>query len=290
MNARDPAAAREVDPEELSALYDDLIETYEREWNHHGHRSLHLAYYDDEHDDPAAAAVNTIRVLAEAAEIEAEDRVLNVGCGAGEGAVFLARRYGATVEGVDVGETQLAVAREYATEHGVGDLTTFRRDDFHDLATVEDGSVDVFWALEALSHSPDVPTVADQARRVLAPDGRLAVADLFLREPDPPDAAREKLRTVEEGLATRFGHVDELREALEDREFRTVEVRDVTDGIRRSTERRRRFSRIVSPFGGILTSVGFFSEAQVDALEASVALHDLVADGTLGYYLVTADA
>lgn len=281
---------RALPPEEVVDVYEDVIETYEMEWDRHGHRSLHLAYYDDEHDDPAAASVNTIRVLAEAAGIDADDTVLNVGCGAGEGSVFLANALGAFVHGVDVGQRQLDVARQYARENGVGDQTGFARDDFHELESVADGAADVYWALEALAHSDDVSTAIAQARRVLAPDGSVAVADLFVRSDDLSPADRDRLATLEDGLGVRIGPLDELEGALGDQDFSSIDIRDATDAIRPSTKRRRRFSKVVSPLGGALTSIGYFSDAQVAAMEASAVLHDLVADDVLGYFVVTADA
>lgn len=279
-----------VDPDEVADIYDDLIDTYEMEWDKHGHRSLHLAYYDEDHDDPASAAVNTIRVLADVAGIEAEDTVVNVGCGAGEGSVFLARAREAYVHGVDVGASQLEIAREYAADHDVGDLTGFAQDDLHELDSVEDDAADVYWALEALAHSADVDTAIEQARRVLVPDGKVAVADLFVREGELSQDDRERIDTVDEALGVRIGTLPELESALAEHDFSNVEVHDATEGIRPCTKRRRRLAKVVSPLGGALTSIGYFSDAQADAMTAWAVLPDLVADGVLGYYVVTADA
>lgn len=281
---------RDLDTDEVAAVYEDLVETYQLEWDRHGHRSLHLAYYDAEHDDPSSAAVNTIRVLADAAGIQAGDTVLNVGCGAGEGSIFLARTHEAFVHGVDVGEAQLDIAREYAREHGVKELTGFACDDLHDLASVADGAADVFWALEALSHSDDIPGALGQARRTLGRDGRVAIADLFVRTGDLDPEDRERLQTVEDALGVRFGTVAELEAALDEHEFTSAEFSDVTAAIRPCTKRRRRLARVVSPLGGALTSIGYFSDAQADAMRGWAVLPDLVGDGIVGYYVVTADA
>jgi tocopherol O-methyltransferase len=282
--------SRPLDTDDVAAIYEDLIEVYEREWDRQGHRSLHLAYYDDDHQDHAQAAINTMRVLAEAAGVDADDRVLNVGCGAGADSVYLARVHGATVHGVDVGETQLDLARDHASEQDVADLTDFRFDDFHELSTVADDAVDVYWGLEALSHSDDLSAALDQATRVLAPEGRLALTDLFRRDGDPSTAEREQLRTLEDGLGVRLGSVAALRSALADAGFDNVAVRDATAAVEPATKRRYTFSRVASVAGPALKKIGFFSDGQVDAIEASKVLHELVAGGMLGYYVVTADA
>jgi len=281
--------SRALDTEDVAAIYDELIEVYEREWDRQDHRSLHLAYYDDEHTEPAAASINTMRVLAEAAGVAEGDRVLNVGCGAGADSVYLARAHGARVDGVNISESQLELAREHAREAGVADLTTFRYDDFHELATVDENAVDVYWGLEALSHADDLPAALAGARRVLAPDGRLALTDLFVRG-DPTPAEREDLRTLEDGLGVRLGPVDDLRDGLADLGFRAVAVRDATDAVEPATKRRYSFSRVAGYAGPLLRKIGFFSETQVAAINASKLLHELVTGGTLGYDVVTADA
>lgn len=282
--------SRPLDADDVADIYDDLIEVYEREWDRHGHRALHLAYYDEDHQDHAAAAINTMRVLAEAAGIEADDRVLNAGSGAGADSVYLARAHGVAVVGVNISESQLDLAREHASEEGVADLTEFRYDDFHELSTVDDDSVDVYWGLEALSHADDVPAALAQARRVLVPGGRLALTDLFVRGGDPTPAEREGLRSLEDGLGLRIGSIDDLRAALGDAGFENVDVRDATAAVEPATKRRYTFSRVAGFAGPALERIGFFSGRQVEAIRASKHLHELVAGGTLGYYVVTADA
>ncbi len=281
---------RPLATDQVAELYDELIEVYEREWERQGHRSLHLGYYDDDHQDDAAAAINTMRVLASAAGVDSTDRVLNVGCGAGADSVYLARVYGIDVVGVNISETQLDLARGHAADQGVADRTDFRHDDFHELATLDDGSVDVYWGLEALTHSDDVSAALHQARRVLAPSGRLAIADLFTPSDEKAHAVATDLRTIEDALGVRFGSIDGLRSALSEAGFVDVTVRDATANVEPATKRRYTFSRIAGYAGPILKRIGFFSDAQVDAMHASKLLHERVSDRSLGYYVVTADA
>ena len=275
----------DLEPDEVVAIYDDLVDTYELEWNRQGHRSLHLEYYDEDHQEPGEAAINTMRLLSEAADITSEDRVLAIGCGAGEGVVWNARAHGATVVGIDISERLLELARENARAHGLEDQVCFARDDFHELATVADGSMDVVWALEALSHSPDRARALEQARRVLAPDGRIAVTDIFLRWATDDDRVRE----IEEALGLRLGPIAAFEEALREAGFENVTVEDATDGIRPCMERRQRFARPVHLLGRVLRPLGFFSETQLGAFRANARIHELVEEDVLGYYVVTAD-
>ena len=282
----------DLDTDEVAAIYDELLKTYQTEWSYRGHRSLHLEYYDEDHNEPGSAAMNTMRVLSEAAGIDSSDRVLNIGCGAGEDSVWNARAHGATVVGVNISESQLELARENAAEHGVSDLTTFNYDDFQDLSTIDDDSMDVVWGLEALSHSPDPARALTAARRTLVDDGRVAFTDLFLsvdREDLTADQ-RERLDNIEDGLGLRISVLEQFEQTLDETGFENVLRRDLTDGIKRCTERRRSFARIAHPVGRLLSVFGVVSDTQLDSFSASADIDRLVEAGVLGYALVTADA
>jgi len=282
--------SREFDAEEVAHIYDELLTTYRKQWEYQGHKSLHLGYYDDDHTDAGPAAMNTMRVLSEAAGVGEGDRVLNIGCGAGEDSVWNARAHGATVIGVNISESQLEIARENARVHGVGDVTEFRYDDFHELETVADGSVDVVWGLEALSHSPDRARVLAQARRVLDDGGRVAFTDIFLRpNREFTPEQRQRIAAVDEALGIHVGRIDEFEETLETGGFTNVRIRNMTEGIRPSTKRRRQFARVASPVGKALGKIGKFSDVHLAALQANATIHELVEEGVIGYYLITAD-
>jgi len=280
---------RDVDTEEVAEIYDELLKTYKKEWEYRGHRSLHFGYYDEDHQEAGEAAMNTMRVLSEALDITESDRVLNIGCGAGEDSVWNARAYGATVLGVNISETQLELARENASEHGVTDRTEFAYDDFHELETVADDSVDVVWGLEALSHSSELEAALDAARRVLVPGGRIGVTDLFVRTDDLSAKDEDRIRIINDALGVRIGRIDAFEDALAATGFEAIAVRDITDGVEESTRERYRFSRVAQPVGRVLEMVGVVSDTRVDALEANAAIHRLVTGGVLGYYVVTAD-
>lgn len=61
-------------------------------------------------------------------------RVLDIGCGWGGMAIFIARRVGAEVLGITLSEEQLALARRRAEAAGVSDRVRFELIDYRDLA------------------------------------------------------------------------------------------------------------------------------------------------------------
>ncbi|WP_394658992.1 class I SAM-dependent methyltransferase [uncultured Novosphingobium sp.] len=61
-------------------------------------------------------------------------RVLDIGCGWGGMAIYLARNFDVIVHGITLSEEQLVLARERATAAGVADRITFELVDYRDLA------------------------------------------------------------------------------------------------------------------------------------------------------------
>lgn len=279
----------EMDRDAVSGVYDELQDSHEAVWDQQGHRSLHYGYHDDDHDDPAAAVENTTRILATLAGIDADDRVLNVGCGAGAESIWIASERGAEVVGIDVNEGLLDTAREHARERGVADSVRFRTDDFHELSTVDDESADVVWGLEALCHARDPDVVLKQVARVLAPDGRLVVGDLFRRQRTLDDGERSRMERVDDGFGVAVSRIDTLSSGLDAAGFTNVSIRDVSEAVLPSIRRRGITGLVNYPVQRLRGLVGGTNDRELALYRASYDLYRLVGSGALGYYIVTAD-
>ncbi|MHB8658447.1 MAG: class I SAM-dependent methyltransferase [Solirubrobacteraceae bacterium] len=101
-------------------------------------------------------------------ELGASDRLLDVGCGAGE-FTAIADRAGAQAVGVEIAEAALRRAR---SAHPGLDL---RRVEIDGLLPFEDGSFEIVWASEVIEHVADTARWLSELRRVLAPRGRLLI-------------------------------------------------------------------------------------------------------------------
>lgn len=105
-------------------------------------------------------------------------KILDLGCGLGEGAVYFAMR-GAAVTACDLSQGMLDVAKKVAQRHHVEIATHQSTADRTDLP---EGSFDIVYAANILHHS-DIPKVLDEARRLLRPGGLFVSWDPILHNP-----------------------------------------------------------------------------------------------------------
>jgi ubiquinone/menaquinone biosynthesis C-methylase UbiE len=110
-------------------------------------------------------------------ELRAGERLVDVGCGPGI-AVQRARAIGAEAIGVDPAPVMLRVARlRWRSQAGVD-----WRIGTAESIPVDDGWAHVVWSLSTVHHWADVDAALDEARRVLAPGGRLLVLERRIRD------------------------------------------------------------------------------------------------------------
>ena len=120
--------------------------------------------------------------------------VLDLGSGGGFDVFIAGRKVGATGRaiGVDMTPEMLAKARRntagYRKETGL-DNVEFRLGEIEHLP-VADNSVDVIISNCVINLSPDKPQVWREMARVLKPGGRVAVSDMALLKPLPPEVLK----------------------------------------------------------------------------------------------------
>ena len=114
--------------------------------------------------------------------------VLDVGCGAGLDSLLAARAVGPSgrVIGLDLLEEMCERGRAHAKEAGVDGWTEFVQGEMEDIP-LPDASVDVVISNGVINLSPRKSRVLAEIRRVLRPDGRLAVADLTVNDELPSE-------------------------------------------------------------------------------------------------------
>ena len=124
--------------------------------------------------------------LAELARITAEDRVLDAGTGIGGTARFLADQYGCQVTAVDLTEEYCQTADWLNKLTGLDGKITVRQADVTELPFA-DAAFDVVTSQHVQMNVADKARLYAEARRVLAPGGRLAIWDVIAGAPGPLD-------------------------------------------------------------------------------------------------------
>jgi SAM-dependent methyltransferase len=180
----------------------------------------------------ASLVVNAAESLAEALEIVPDERVLDVACGSGNGAIAAARRTWGNTVGVDFVPALLERGRERAAAERLE--VEFVEADAQDLP-FEDGSFDVAMSIFGAMFAPDQERTAAELLRVVRPGGRIGMANwtpdggigaLFLTVAKhvggpPAGVAPPPLWGLEERLRELFGDgIAELR--VEKRSSRQV--------------------------------------------------------------------
>lgn len=112
-------------------------------------------------------------------------RVLEVGSGLGGCCLIIAGERGAAqVVGLDVEPVVLERARRSVADAGLADTVSFQLVEPGPFP-VADGSFDVVFSKDAMCHIEDKAALYGELYRVLAPGGRVAIADWLVRDDGP---------------------------------------------------------------------------------------------------------
>ena len=116
-------------------------------------------------------------------------RIAEVGCGEGLAALTIARAYpNAEIDGFDLDEASIAVAREKAAAAGVGQRARFQVRDAADAAIV--GDYDLVLAIEMLHDVPDPVGILQTMKRLAVSTARSSSSTSGRRKPSACQRAR----------------------------------------------------------------------------------------------------
>jgi len=161
--------------------------------------------------------------LAEAAELAPSTRVLDLGCGIGGPARYLAATFGCSVIGVDLNPGFIDAATYLTTRCELSGLVNFQIGDALHLL-FEDATFDTVFLQHVAMNIEDRTALYAEVNRILMPKGRFVIHDLVLRDGDvvyPAPWAHD--------ASTSFLLSEpDTRMALEQARFKTVLWRDDT--------------------------------------------------------------
>src|ERR1035437_10280680 len=170
--------------------YDRLSSLYRIFWGEH----LHHGYWDNQ-QSAAQAQVRLMERLAETAQVPRGAEVLDIGCGLGGSAFWLAAQFDCRVTGLTISPVQARMATRKAKARGLSDRVHFQVTDANEWQP-EPASVDLVWIMESSEHFRDKSGFFRRCAAALKPGGILAVAAWLRRDGPVREDEKELVATI----------------------------------------------------------------------------------------------
>ncbi len=213
----------DVNPKDIRHHYDRLARLYQLFWGEH----LHHGYFDCD-CSPAQAQVRLMERLAEAADLPRGGKVIDVGCGLGGSAFWLADRFDCDVTGYTISPVQVRLASQKAKARGFSDRVRFEINDANQWSPSPE-SVDMIWVMESSEHFVDKPQFFLNCSRALKPGGVLAVCAWLRRDGTTLSSEAELVRQIAEAMmSASLGGLSDYKRWIEQAGLEVKVAEDIT--------------------------------------------------------------
>ncbi|MBY8966083.1 class I SAM-dependent methyltransferase [Algiphilus sp. NNCM1] len=148
------------------------------------------AYFEQPELSLEAAQQAKCALIARKLDLRPGAHVLDIGCGWGSNALYLARHFDVEVTGVTLSENQCAIARERAEAAGLADRVHFRLEDYRQTQ----GPFDAIVSIGMFEHvgRPQYPVFFRRVHELLTDDGVALLHTIGSRH--PPDQGSPWIR------------------------------------------------------------------------------------------------
>ena len=273
-----------MDKLKIAEYYDYTLPFYKYFWHKDSEsHALHYGFWEKDTKNLKEALLNTNKFLSEKVKIKSTDIVLDAGCGIGGSTIWIAKNFGATVIGITLSEKQLQKAKDLARINNVDNLVKFYVKDFLDTK-FQDESFDVMWAIESVCHEEKKKDFLEEAFRLLKKDGRIIVADGFLKRDIKNDKEKQIIRDFTSGLALpNLDKIDLFKKSLEEVGFKNIRFWDKTQEILPSSKKLYNRCRIGYPITKITEKLKITTEMLTKNNLAGIVQYESVKIGLGGY-------
>lgn len=164
----------------------------------------------------STGGINTTKKFVEKLNLKKHQRVLDVGCGIGGSAFYMAQKYGVNVLGIDLSTNMLDIAKErLATEKNTfpeGISVEFKMCDAT-KCEFEAGSFDCVYSRDCILHIYDKLALFKLFNKWLKPKGVLFITDYCCGDGDHSQSFKTYLEDRKYHLQTPKGYTQIIRDA-----------------------------------------------------------------------------
>lgn len=209
--------------------YDVATPLYRQLWGEH----IHHGFWKDGNETKEIAQEQLIELLAREAELRQDARVLDIGCGFGGSAKYLAQRFQSRVVGVTISFTQASAA--ISLNQNIEPQPLFVQMDAEQLGV--SGTFDVVWCVESISHLCEKMLFFRKVCDLLSPRGRVAIIDWFKADDVSPANEARYIRPIADYmLAPDLRTVRDYVAMLSTTGFRVIKSQDISASVSRTWE------------------------------------------------------
>jgi tocopherol O-methyltransferase len=246
-----------ISNDDIAHYYDTHQWRYSYFWSPTG---LHYGFWYDDTRNLAEAITNTDKFVVNALRINADDVVLDAGCGVGGSSVYIAEATGARVEGVTLSDVQLVLASRRAIRSSCPDRVSFSKQDYT-KTSFESASFSKVFAIESICHATRKIDFLNEAYRLLIPGGRLVVVDAFMAKEnldDQEQAIYEK--SIDGWVVPNLSGQVEFLNLLAKAGFSSIVFHNMQRYVEKSVKRIHRFSLATRLINRATSKLGFARE------------------------------
>jgi SAM-dependent methyltransferase len=160
------------------------VELYDGEYGNFDsdvYRQVRIETYGLDYGQTSWVSTEESRQIPGRLEIDKDSRVLEIGCGSGLYALYLAQSIGCDVTGLDINILGIRTANALATKSGLGQKLRFAVCDVSKPLSMADQSFDAVFANDVLCHIPGRASLLREIYRILKPgSGRILFSDALV--------------------------------------------------------------------------------------------------------------
>lgn len=228
--------------DEIILYYKECNNAYRDAWGMDKNMQLNLGLWKPGTKNLAQALYQLNEEMANKINLRSGMKILDAGCGVGGTAIHFAKKENCEIWGLSLSPDQIGQAKQNAKKANVEDRCTFLEMDYSQTS-FEDNSFDAIIGIESICYAEPKIAFLQEAKRLLKPGGKLAIADNLQGKARLDKAEFDELYTHAffgckvKSLDTKENYLENLNSLS----FSNIACEDYTNLIKPSIQRLRRF-------------------------------------------------
>lgn len=163
----------QLSQQDIHDFYVNRYKFFEMTWSDY----FHYAIFDKNHTEWQSALENTIDILARNMSLNADHTLLDLGSGIGSSSLYVGKKIGCKITGIDQVSGQVAYAQMRAQDQLLKNISFLKASG--DALPFDNNSFDRCMSSEVLCHIEEKEPVLKEVYRVLKPKGLFAFTDMI---------------------------------------------------------------------------------------------------------------